>query len=99
MRVLANRILSVHWTRGTLIYVELRNVTLSLPAELVKKAKVYAAQNDTTINGVVRDLLEEAVAGKDRQRAAVAEFLAIAKQMRSRTDPGKIRRDELHERW
>lgn len=76
-----------------------RNLTLNLPVELVKKAKVFAAQNDTTVNALVRELLETAVSGRQRERAAVARFLDIAQEVRTTVDPGKIRREELHERW
>jgi plasmid stability protein len=76
-----------------------RNLTLNLPAELVKTAKIYAAQHDTTVNALVRQLLENAVSGEHRERAAIERFLDIARQVRTKTDPGKIRREELHERW
>ncbi len=76
-----------------------RNITLSLPAELVKQAKVYAAQHDTSINAIVRELLEEKVSQEARVRAAVERFLEIAKRGPYFTaDPGSIRREELYER-
>lgn len=80
-------------------FVSNRNLTLNLPVELVKKAKVYAAQHDTTVNALVRELLETAVSGQQRERAAMARFLDIAREVRTTADPGKIRREELHERW
>ena len=76
-----------------------RNITLSLPAELIKEAKVYAAQNDKTINAVVKELLEETISQKSRTRAAAQRILAIATRgPHSKVDPGSIRREELHER-
>jgi len=38
-----------------------RNITLSLPDELVRKAKVLAAQRDTSVSALVSGLLEQAV--------------------------------------
>ncbi len=36
-----------------------RNITLSLPAELIRQAKIRAAERDTIINGRIRKLMEE----------------------------------------
>lgn len=38
-----------------------RNITLSLPDELVRKAKVMAAQQDTSVSAMVAALLERLV--------------------------------------
>src|SRR5690242_4516782 len=50
--------------------VKTRNITLSLPVDLIREAKVYAAQHDTTINAFVKDLLQEALSAESRARAA-----------------------------
>jgi len=80
--------------------MEARNLTLSLPSPLIRQAKVYAAEHDTTINTLVRELLQEALSREDKARAAAARLLAIAKAgPYFSIDPGSISRDELHERW
>lgn len=77
-----------------------RNLTLSLPVDLIHKAKTHAASRHTSINRLVRELLEEAVEGEDRQRRATAKILAIARRGPHFTkDPGPISREEIHERW
>ncbi|MDR3202233.1 MAG: BrnA antitoxin family protein [Bifidobacteriaceae bacterium] len=38
-----------------------KNITLSLPADLVRQAKVLAAQRDTSVSGLVAELLGQAV--------------------------------------
>lgn len=76
-----------------------RNITFSLPAELIRGARIYAAERDKTLNGVVRDLLEEALLRENRARVAADRLLALAERGPYFTaDPGKIRREELHER-
>ena len=81
------------------IYVEMRNITLSLPVELLRRAKVYAAEHETTINTLVRDLLLTALTGQSRSRVAAERFLKIAEVgPNSLIDPRVIKRDELHER-
>src|SRR6476659_1427517 len=47
--------------RDTLFNVTNRNVTFNLPVDLMRQAKIYAAEHDTTVNAVVRELLQERV--------------------------------------
>lgn len=76
-----------------------RNVTLSLPVDLVRKAKIYAAERDTTMNTLVRRLLQDALSRESLARAAADRLLALAESGPYFTaDPGLIRREELHER-
>ncbi len=77
-----------------------RNITFSLPAELIKQAKIYAAEHDTTVNAVVRDLLEQKVSAEGRAHAAAERILELARSgsLRTSVDPGTIRREELYER-
>jgi hypothetical protein len=83
----------------TLDCVRVRNITFSFPDDLIRQAKIYAAERDTSINTVVRELLEEAVSGGNRARHAADRLLALADNGPYTTaDPGAIPRDELHER-
>jgi plasmid stability protein len=76
-----------------------RNITFSLPTDLIRKAKVYAAEHDTTINALVRELLQDKLQSASRTRAAAERLLAIAKEGPLFTiDPGSISREEIHER-
>lgn len=79
--------------------MDTRNITLSLPAKLLKQARVYAAQHDTTINGLVKELLTERMARQNRVKAAINEILEIVDRGPYFTiDPGSIRREEIYER-
>ncbi|MGO4880578.1 MAG: DUF6364 family protein [Bryobacteraceae bacterium] len=76
-----------------------RNITLSLPDDLIRKAKVHAAQRNSTVNALVRKLLEEALSDDRRTRAAADKLLAIAASgPYFERDPRSIRREEIHER-
>jgi len=76
-----------------------RNITLSLPDDLIRKAKVHAAQHNSTVNALVRKLLEEALSDDRRTRAAVDELLTIAARgPYFNRDPRSIRREEIYER-
>jgi plasmid stability protein len=81
-----------------------RNITLSLPADLIRQAKIYAAEHDTTVNALVRELLQEKISPEEQARAAGKAFLEIVRNgVSSPVDPGSIRREEIYEerfkRW
>lgn len=81
-----------------------RNITLSLPADLIRQAKIYAAEHETTVNALVRDLLQEKLSPEERSRAATKRLLEIVRNgVSSPVDPGSIRREEIYEerlnRW
>ena len=79
--------------------MEKRNITLSLRADLIRQAKVYAAAHDTTINRLVRDMLAETLARDTRAQPAVKRMIELAEQGPYFTaDLRKISRDEIHER-
>ena len=83
----------------TLFYVETRNVTFNLPSDLIRQAKIYAAEHDTTVNALVRALLQDKVTREGRARAAAERVLQIAESgPYSAVDPSSIRREDLYER-
>ena len=76
-----------------------RNITFNLPLDLIRKAKSHAAAHDTTMNALVKELLDGAISREDRARAAAKRVLTLA--MRgpySTVDPAAIRREDLYER-
>ncbi len=74
-------------------------MTFNLPVDLLRQAKVYAAEHDTTVNAIVRELLQERVNAEARARAAAERFLQLAARgPHSPVDPSSIRREELYER-
>jgi plasmid stability protein len=76
-----------------------KNITFSLPVALLREAKVFAAQHNTTMNAMVRELLEEKLRSNRRASAAVEQMLAIAAEAPLfSVDLQSFSRDELHER-
>jgi plasmid stability protein len=80
--------------------VEARNITFNLPADLIRQAKIYAAEHDTTINALVRELLREKLSPDKRARSAAKRLLELAQSgaLHSTVNPGSIPREELYER-
>jgi plasmid stability protein len=76
-----------------------RNITLSLPDDLIRKAKMHAAQRTSSVNALVRKLLEGTLSDERRTRAAADELLAIAARgPYFDRDPRSVRREEIYER-
>jgi plasmid stability protein len=75
------------------------NLTLVIDERLLKRARVRALEQDTSVNALVRDYLTEYVGG-DRHREGIAGFLALTEPVHAGSGLGgrSWRRDELHER-
>ncbi len=76
-----------------------KNITLSLPEELIRRANVLAAQRDTSVSALVGELLEPLVgevADYGQVWASEEELMSVGIGMRI----GEISwsRDDLHDR-
>jgi len=74
------------------------NITLTMPSELIKQAKILAAQRDTSVSGLVAELLASVTGLSDndqtiwdREQAAMAAGLMRVGQI-------TWSRDEVHAR-
>ena len=76
-----------------------RNITFHLPVELVRQAKIYAAEHDTSVNSLVKELLQEKLSREARARTAAARLLALAQEGPYFSgDLRLIKREDLYER-
>lgn len=74
------------------------NLTITVDDEVLRRARVRAAEQATSVNGILRDYLEAyAASGQTRQRVADA-ILQLSGQARSGRGDTRWTRDELHER-
>ena len=74
------------------------NLTVVIDEDTLKRARLRAIQENTSVNAVVREFLA-AYAGRNQQRAeACKRLLALSQSRNSRRDAAKWTRDELHER-
>ena len=74
------------------------NLTITVDEESLKKARIRALEEGTTVNAVLRDFLKSYVGGHRARRNAVRESLALSRQAQSRRGGRVWSRDELHER-
>jgi plasmid stability protein len=74
------------------------NLTITLDDELLRKARVRAAELGTSVNAVLRDHLERWVDLENERRRAMERFLEASRRSRASSGGRKWTRDELHER-
>ena len=76
-----------------------RNITLSLPVELVRAGRIFAAERGTTLSALFREMLAERLQREGKMKEAVATLLDIAKNgPLSDVDPRSFRREDLYDR-
>lgn len=77
-----------------------RNITLSVPEQTLRAAKILAAKRDTSVSALLRKALDELVREESGYEIARREFMAVVDQGFDLGTMGKASwtRDELHER-
>jgi hypothetical protein len=75
-----------------------RNITLSLPNELVRRAKVVAAQRDTSVSAMVGELLASAVGDVQDDDQLWAEEERVMQAGLLRIGDITWSRDDIHAR-
>jgi hypothetical protein len=75
-----------------------KNLTLTFDADLLKAARRFALEHDTTVNQMVRDFLTQVVVKKDPKKAALAELERIFQTSSVTVGKRDWTRDDLHER-
>ena len=76
----------------------MKNITVSLPQELYRRARVHAAERDTSVSALVREFLmrlgnEES--DLERRRRLQKEVLATVKRFRA---GDRLTREAIHNR-
>jgi hypothetical protein len=79
--------------------METRNITLTMPADLVRRARILAAERDTSVSALVVELLQQHVEdATDEDPVWAIEEAAMATGIGMRVGDITWTRDELHER-
>ncbi|MEW6418245.1 MAG: DUF6364 family protein [Nitrospirota bacterium] len=80
--------------------MERQNVTLSLPKNLLKKAKMIAAKREKSLSELLKESLEEKVRQETGYKEAMERQIRLMKKGFNLGTKGQITisRDELHER-
>ena len=74
------------------------NLTITVDDEVLKRARLRATEQGTSVNAVVRGYLEQYAGTRSAQEQALTKLLALSEQTRSKRGRHKWTREELHER-
>lgn len=79
--------------------MEKANLTLSVEEEVLRRARVRAAERGTSVNALVRDYLAR-LAGEQSGRSAAHNIVALAERSKASSGSGgrTWTRDDLHDR-
>lgn len=77
-----------------------QNVTLAIPKDILRKAKILAVQKNTSLSGLLTQTLADLVARQEEYEQARQRNLALLRNGFDLGTQGSIswKRDELHER-
>ena len=75
-----------------------QNLTISLEKELIKKAKILAAQKETSVTGLLSGYLEKIVSEENSYEKAKQKAFQKLKRGYSLGGQKPVLRDELHGR-
>lgn len=80
--------------------MEKQNVTLSIPRDVLRRAKILAVERDTSLSGLLTQALIEIVEESDHYNVAKQRHLAQMAQTSNLGTQGQIerQREALHER-
>ena len=76
----------------------MKNVTIVLSEQLAKRAKVWAAQHDTSVSRLLGQLLAEHIEREDRYTSAMHDFLARQPKVLKKAGAAYPKRDDLYAR-
>jgi len=74
------------------------NLTITLDEKLLKKARMRAIEQGTSVNAVLRGYLESYAGIRALQNTAVDDLLHLSRAATSRGGRRRWTRDDLHER-
>lgn len=74
------------------------NLTITVGNDVLKRARIRAVKEDTSVNAVLRDCLETYAGGTGRKRHAVHRLLMLSETTGTGRGAATWTRDELHER-
>jgi plasmid stability protein len=74
------------------------NLTITVDDEVLKRARMRALEQDTSVNAVLREYLEAYSGVRGEQLNAVSKVISLSDEASSRRGDRRWSRDELHER-
>jgi plasmid stability protein len=76
----------------------LGNLTITVDDESLKKARIRALQEGTSVNALLRDFLDAYAGVRREQQEAIHRIAALSRSSKSRRGGRTWTREDLHER-
>jgi len=76
----------------------MKNITITLPEDLARWARVRAAENERSVSKWIAELLEGTRRREDDYDMAMRQFLSVEPRRMEWVDGRKPTREELHDR-
>lgn len=74
------------------------NLTIAVDERILKRARIKALEQGTSVNAVLRLFLEQYVREDETRRRAIREILSASRASRAARGNRRWTRDELHDR-
>ena len=74
------------------------NLTITVDEEVLKRARLKALEQGTSVNAMLRRHLEQYASGDAHRKAALATIREVSRRSRASRGKAKWTREELHER-
>ncbi|MGH7588018.1 MAG: hypothetical protein ACRELU_05455 [Gemmatimonadota bacterium] len=74
------------------------NLTITMDDEALKRARIRALTQGTSVNAVLREFLESYAGLRPEQEGAMRDLFSISERSEARRGSRRWSRDELHER-
>jgi hypothetical protein len=76
----------------------MKNITLSIDEEILAIARRYAAERNTTVNGLVRDYLTRIATQENKAAKARQRLVELSGQSEGEIGPITWKREDLYDR-
>jgi hypothetical protein len=74
------------------------NLTITVEDEVLKRARIRALEENTSVNAILREYLESYAGVAARRRDSLERLLLLSRAAEAGRGAAKWTRDELHER-
>jgi hypothetical protein len=74
------------------------NLTITVDDEVLKRARLRALQENTSVNAFLRDTLEAYAGVRAERESAVTDLLRLAREVQAGSGGQRWTREELYER-
>lgn len=81
---------------GTCGGIDMRNITLSIPDDMVERGRTYARQRGLSLNALIREALQREIERESQD--STAALLSALSATEGRSGGGRWTRDELYDR-